>query len=136
MTDPITAAVIVGLATSKFAEGIAGKGAEKLVEQLWEAIASRFKGRKKAEEVLAQLETTQGKVPEAEANLVRVLDAEMFEDDTFATELQQMAQQIINIQNQNQVQSNNQFNIDAKDNVRVNAIANLDATTVNFGDQK
>ncbi len=34
MADPITAAVIVGLAVSKFAEGAAGKAAEKLVERL------------------------------------------------------------------------------------------------------
>ncbi len=107
MTDPVTAAVIVGLATSKFAESAAGKTAEKLVERLWEAIACRFKGRKKAEEAIAKIEASQGQAPESQANLVRVLDAELFEDEGFAQELQQLAQQIINIQNQSQSQQTN-----------------------------
>jgi hypothetical protein len=94
MADPITAAVIVGLAASKFAESAAGKAAEKLVEQLWGAIATRFKGRKKAEEALAQLEAAKGKAPEAEANLVRVLDGELFEDDKFREALEKLVREI------------------------------------------
>lgn len=104
MTDPITAAVIVGLAVSKFTEGAAGEVGKKLVNQLWDTLSTRFKGRQKAEAAIAQLETSQGQAPEAQANLVRVLDGELFEDDGFAAEVQQLAQQIINIQNQNQVQ--------------------------------
>lgn len=136
MTEPITAALILGLAAQKFAEGSAGKAAEKLVERLWNTIATRFKGRRKAEEALTQIETSKGNAPEAQTNLVRVLDAELFEDDGFAEEVKQLAQQIINIQSQTQTQGNNQFNINATGNATVNAIGNLDATTVNFGDQK
>ncbi len=54
MTDPVTAAVIVGLAASKFAEGAGGKAAEKLVEQLWGAIASRFQTKPKAAAILSR----------------------------------------------------------------------------------
>lgn len=98
MSDPVTAAVIVGLAVSKFAESAAGEAGKKLVSQLWETIAARFKGRKKAEAAIAKIEASNGQAPEAKANLARVLDGELFEDDAFAAEVQQMAQQIINLQ--------------------------------------
>ncbi len=38
MTEPIMKALIVGLAAQKFAEGAAGKSAEKLVEKLWTSL--------------------------------------------------------------------------------------------------
>ncbi|NJM58766.1 MAG: hypothetical protein HC857_17010 [Synechococcales cyanobacterium RU_4_20] len=94
MADPVTAAVIVGLAVSKFAEGAAGKTAEKLVEQLWGAIASRFQTKPKAAAELAKIEATKGKAPEAEANLVRVLDGELFEDDKFREALEKLVREI------------------------------------------
>ena len=74
MTDPITAAVIVGLAVSKFTEGVAGEAGKKLVNRLWEMIAARFKGRGKVEDAIKQIEASGGDAPQAEANLVRVLD--------------------------------------------------------------
>jgi hypothetical protein len=104
MADPITAAVIVGLAAQKFAEGAAGKGAEKLVEQLWGAIAARFQDRKKTAENLAAIEAAKGKDAGAIEKVTTVLDGELVEDDEFAAEVQQLAQQIINIQNQSQSQ--------------------------------
>jgi hypothetical protein len=96
MTDPvtITAAVIVGLAITRFTEGAAGEAGKKLVNQLWDTIAARFKGRKKAEAAIAQLEANQGQATEAQANLVRVLDGELFEDDGFRVQLEQLVQQI------------------------------------------
>ncbi|MBD2108528.1 hypothetical protein [Nodosilinea sp. FACHB-13] len=96
MVEPvtITAAVIVGLAITKFTEGAASEAGKKLVNQLWETIANRFKGRKNAATALAQLEANQGQAPEAEANLVRVLDGEIFEDDDFRNELEQIVKQI------------------------------------------
>lgn len=133
MTEPITAALILGLAAQKFAESAAGKSAEKLIEQLWNKIAARFKGRKKAEAALTQLEASKGKDAEAEANLVRVLDAEMFEDDAFADQLQQMAQQIIHIQNQNQTQAMNTFV--SNDSSQMRAVGQVYGTA-NLGDQK
>jgi hypothetical protein len=133
MTDPITAATIAGLALSKFAESGASEAAKKLIENLWGEIASRFKGRKKAEEALTKLEASQGKDPETEANLVRVLDGEMFEDDAFAEQLQQMAQQIVTIQNQNQSQATNTFV--SNDSSQMRAVGQVYGTA-NLGDQK
>lgn len=101
MSDPVTAAVIVGLAISKFTEGAAGEAGKKLASKLWDTIAARFKGRKKTEAAIAQIESSSGKAPEAQANLVRVLDGELFEDDGFAETVQQLAQQIINLEQTN-----------------------------------
>lgn len=124
MADPITAAAIAGLALSKFVEGGVSEAAKKLVEQLWGVMSTRFKGRKKAEEALAQIEASKGQAPDAQTNLVRVLDAELFEDDEFAQEVQQLAQQIINIQNQSQSQATvtmNQTNQDVEKVYQVEA---------------
>lgn len=107
MTDPVTAAVIVGLAVSKFAEGAAGKSAEKLVEKLWDAIADRFKGRKKMEEAIGQITASQGQDAGAIAKVTTVLDGELVEDEEFAAAVQSLAQQIINIQNQSQQNNSN-----------------------------
>lgn len=133
MADPITAGAIATIMLSKFAEAGASEAAKKLIENLWGAIATRFKGRKKAEAALAQLAAAQGKAPEAQANLVRVLDAEMFEDDAFAGQVQQMAQQIIQIQNQSQTQSNNTFT--SNDISQMRAVGQVYGTA-NLGDQK
>ena len=96
MTDPITAAVIVGLAVSKFTEGVAGEAGKKLVSRLWELIAARFQGRGKVEDAIKQIEASGGDAPEAEANLVRVLDGELFEDDGFREQLEQLVGEIQN----------------------------------------
>lgn len=124
MADPITAGAIATIMLSKFAEAGASEAAKKLIEGLWAAVAARFKGRKKAEAALAELEAAQGKAPEAEANLVRVLDGEMFEDDVFAGQVQQLAQQIVQIQNQSQSQKTvtmNQTNQDQAKGYQVEA---------------
>ena len=94
MTDPITATVIVGLAVSKFTEGVAGQAGKKLVSRLWELIAARFQGRGKVEDAIKQIEASDGDAPEAEANLVRVLDGELFEDDGFREQLEQLVKEI------------------------------------------
>jgi hypothetical protein len=99
MADPVTAAVIVGLAASKFAEGAAGKAAEKLVERLWDAIADRFKDRRKTAENLAAIAAAKGADAGAIAKVTTVLDGELVEDEEFAEEVQRLAQQIISIQN-------------------------------------
>ncbi len=136
MAEPITTALIVGLAAQKFAEGAAGKSAEKLVEKLWTAIATRFAGRKKTEENLAAIEAAKGGDEGAIGKVATVLDGEFVEDEEFAASLQELAQQIVNIQNQSQNQNQNtvNFDIDAQDEAQVNAIGrDLNATTVNFG---
>ncbi len=107
MAEPITTAIIVGLAAQKFAEGAAGKSAEKLVEKLWNAIATRFAGRKKTEENLAAIEKAKGEDQGAIGKVAMVLDGEFVEDEDFAASLQELAQQIVTIQNQSQTQKSN-----------------------------
>jgi hypothetical protein len=106
MTEPITTAIIVGLAAQKFAEGAAGKSAEKLVERLWDAIVTRFKDDKRAETALKTVETTKGSQDSLET-LTTYVKEEMKADQMFADDVQQLAQQIVNIQNQSQSQQNN-----------------------------
>lgn len=127
--EPITTALIVGLATQKFAEGAAGK----LVERLWDAIADRFKGRKKTEENLAAIAAAKGKAPEAIAAVTTVLAGELVEDPEFKTALEGLAQQIIQIQQQNQTQSTMTFT--ANDNAQMRAVGQVYGTA-NLGDQK
>jgi hypothetical protein len=105
MAEPVTTALIVGLAAQKFAEGAAGKAAEKLVERLWESIVDRFKGRPKVEEAIGQIAATQDKV--AIEKLGKVLDGEFVEDEGFEASLKDLAQQIIQIQSQSQQANNN-----------------------------
>ena len=107
MTEPITTAIIVGLAAQKFAEGAAGKSAEKLVEKLWDTIVSRFTGRKKTEENLATIAAAKGQDVGAIGKVATVLDGEFVEDEDFAASLNELAQQIVTIQHQSQSQQNN-----------------------------
>lgn len=111
MVEPITTAMIVGLAAQKFAEGAAGKfaegAAEKLVEKLWGAIATRFSGRKKIEENLAAIEITKGEDTGAIANVTAVLKGEFMEDEAFEASLKELVQQIVNIQSQTQSRQDN-----------------------------
>ena len=107
MTEPITTALIVGLAAQKFAEGAAGKSAEKLVEKLWDTIVSRFTGRKKTEENLATIAAAKGQDAGAIGKVATVLDGEFVEDEDFAASLKELAQQIVTIQHQSQSQQNN-----------------------------
>jgi hypothetical protein len=94
MTEPITTALVVGLAVQKFAEGAAGKTAEKLIEQLWTAITNRFKGRKKTEENLATIAAAKGNAPDAQGKVETVLEAEFVEDEDFRAELAAIVTQI------------------------------------------
>jgi hypothetical protein len=105
MAEPMTTALIVGLAAQKFAEGAAGKAAEKLVERLWESIVDRFKGRPKVEAAIGQIAATQDKG--AIEKLGKVLDGEFVEDEGFEASLKDLAQQIIQIQSQSQTQQTN-----------------------------
>ena len=107
MTEPITTAIIVGLAAQKFAEGAAGKSAEKLVERVWDAIATRFTGRKKTEENLATIAAAKGQDAGAIGKVATVLEGEFVEDEEFEERVKELAQQVVNIQNQSQSQQNN-----------------------------
>lgn len=105
--EPITTALVVGLAAQKFAEGAEGKSAEKLVEKLWTAIKNRFVGRKKTEENLAAIEAANGQDMGAIERVTTVLAGEFMEDEEFETSLKELAQQILNVQNQSQSQLRN-----------------------------
>lgn len=94
MAEPITTALIIGLAAQKFAEGAAGKTAEKLIERLWDAIVDRFKGRKKTEENLAAIAASKGQDPAALNKVETVLGAEFVEDEEFRAALENIVTEI------------------------------------------
>jgi hypothetical protein len=139
--DVLTGTAIAKLAFDEFVKSGAGELAKKSVggaiEQLRSTIKKRFVGKNdKAEVAIATLEADSDGAIDKTAALNKLsvyLDDEM-DDLLFAENLQQLAQQVINIGKQEQ--HNATFNIEAKDQARVNAINELNATTVNFGDQR
>lgn len=147
MTDPatVTVATLVALAGSKFVETAATKIGEVAtpallkragaqVDQLWTRIKQHFVGNKRAEAAIVQVEQAQSAA--ALTKLAVYLEDELSEpqNQQLAQELQQIAQQIINIGQQTQTQTT--FNIDAKDQARVTAVGEVNASTVNFGDTR
>jgi hypothetical protein len=139
--DVLTGTAIAKLAFDEFIKSGAGELAKKSVggaiDQLRSTIKKRFVGKNdKAEVAIATLEADSDGAIDKTAALNKLsvyLDDEM-DDLLFAENLQQLAQQVINIGKQEQ--HNATFNIEAKDHARVNAINELNATTVNFGDQR
>lgn len=106
MFETLAASAIAKIALDELAKAGAGElakqavtGAVDLVKALRDKIRAKFTGNAKAEAALAEAE--EKGTPEAIAKVGKYLDLEMEEDQTFATEVRQMAQQIINIQNQN-----------------------------------
>lgn len=155
MVEPVslTGAALVAIAASKFVETAAEKAAEQLgggmtaavlkkagkqVDAMWQRLKQHFAGNQRAEGAIAQLETGSPESPqsaEAMNKLAVYLDDDLQEPQhqVLANELRQMAQQVINIGQQQQTMTT--FNIDARDESRVNAIGgDVNATTVNFGD--
>jgi phosphoribosylformylglycinamidine (FGAM) synthase PurS component len=106
--DPVTtltASAIAKIALDEFAKAGAGELAKKatgaaidLVKTLRDKISAKFNGNPKAETALAEAE--QQGTPEAIEKVGKYLDLEMDDDPAFATDVRQMAQQIITIQNQ------------------------------------
>jgi predicted RNA binding protein with dsRBD fold (UPF0201 family) len=133
MAEPITTALIVGLAAQKFAEGAAGKSAEKLVEKLWEAIVTRFSGRKKTEENLAAIEKAKGADVGAIEKVTAVLAGEFVEDEEFEASLKDLAQQIVNIQSQSQTATTVSFVSNDQSQMRAVGVVH---GTANLGDGK
>jgi hypothetical protein len=62
-----------------------------------------------------------------------VLDGELVEDEEFAAQVKELAQQILSIQNQSQSQSTNTFV--SRDNSQMRAVGQVHGTA-NLGDQK
>jgi hypothetical protein len=139
--DVLTGTAIAKLAFDEFIKSGVGEVTKRAVggaiEQLRSTIKKRFAGKnEKAEAAITKLEAdSDGAIDKAAAlnKLSVYLDDEM-DDLLFAENLQQLAQQVINIGKQQQ--HNATFTIEAKDHARVNAINELNATTVNFGDQR
>ncbi|MBW4625226.1 MAG: hypothetical protein KME49_06910 [Brasilonema octagenarum HA4186-MV1] len=114
MTNPIvavTAAEILKLAFNEFIKSSTGEAAKKLTSEalskaneLRQKIVSRFKDRQnvKAEKAITAVQEQYSL--EALNKLTTYLDDEMDEEPSFADDLRQLAQQIINIQNISQKQ--------------------------------
>jgi len=105
--EPVTlaAGAIAQLAFNEFIKSSAGEAAKKLTGEaltkandLRKAIGAKFRGNARAETALAEVE--QEGTPAALGKVTKYLDLEMDEDQTFASNMRQVAQQIINIHNQ------------------------------------
>ncbi|GBO51780.1 hypothetical protein APA_2651 [Pseudanabaena sp. lw0831] len=126
--EPITAiaaAEIVKIAFQEFAKSGAGELAKKsvggaidLVKNLRDKIKAKFQGNERAEKALAEVE--QNGDSTALDKVKKYLDLELDEDEAFATEVRQIAQQIINIQNQNN--SIREYNNYGRDQINIENI--------------
>ncbi|MBW4443554.1 MAG: hypothetical protein KME10_20425 [Plectolyngbya sp. WJT66-NPBG17] len=116
----LTTIEIIKLAFSEFIKAGAGELAKKSVggvidlsNCLREKIWTKFRGNLQAEVALAEIER-QGNLASLK-EVAKHLDAEMQKDDAFAAEIRQIAQQIINYQNQSLTtlkQQNNNYGRD------------------------
>ncbi|MBC7972971.1 MAG: hypothetical protein H7Z11_23085 [Verrucomicrobia bacterium] len=119
----LTAGAIAKIAFEEFAKAGGGELAKKslggaidLVKALRDKIQAKFKGNDRAETAIAEAE--QQPTPVALEKVTKYLDLEMLEDEAFATEIKQIAQQIINVQNTsgdrtyNQTAGRDIFNVD------------------------
>lgn len=118
----LTASTIAGLAFNEFIKSGSGEIAKKsvgsaidLVKNLRDNIQLKFQGDKQAETALTEFEQ-QGK-QEALNKITTYLNNKMNEDKLFDTEVRQIAQQIINIQNQNN--SNRKYNNYGRDQFNI-----------------
>lgn len=101
----VAAGAIAKLAFDEFVKAGAGEAAKKslggaieLVKDLRGKIRAKLAGNDRAVVALAAVEQQGSEA--ALQKLGKYLDVEMEEDPTFASEIQQLAQQIVNIQNQ------------------------------------
>ncbi|MBD1998446.1 hypothetical protein H6F88_17655 [Oculatella sp. FACHB-28] len=126
--DPATAlaaSAIAKLAFDEFVKSGAGELAKKsleatgsLVKSLRDKIQAKFKGNSRAEAALVEVET-QG-TPATLDKVSKYLDLEMMEDEAFAADIRQVAQQIINIQNQSV--SNRAYSNYGRDQINIETI--------------
>lgn len=122
MVDPatITASAITTLAFEAFVKAGAGEAAKKavagttdLIKRLRDRIRAKFQGNKRATTAIEELEQQGSEA--AFQKVSKYLDLEMDQEPMFADEVKQLAQQIINIQHQNNVtlqQQNNNYGRD------------------------
>jgi hypothetical protein len=133
MIDPATiaAGAIAKIAFDEFVKSGAGEvakktvgGAVELVKALRDRIKAKFQGNERATAALAEVERDG-----SEAALEKVgkyLDLEMDEEQGFADEVRQMAQQIINIQNQSTTQIGQQNINQGRDQFIINQLGNIE----------
>jgi hypothetical protein len=122
MPDPITLVMAAVEIVSKAGMSEVGKqGALELIEKFRSTIKARFQGDAKAEKAIQAIE--QDGSQRALGKFRTYLDDAMEEDPTFASEIQHLAQQIINIQNQNTTHLTNKISTMA-----VNRMSTMDAT--------
>ena len=125
MVDLATGAVLAKLAFDEFVKAGAGEVAKQsvgsaieLVKNLRGKIQAKFRGDERAQKAIQAVEQ-EGSQP-ALTKLGVYLEDAMEEDESFANEIRQVAQQLINIQNQtsqgnriyNQTVGRDVFNID------------------------
>ena len=131
MMEPVTtataiaAAKLVELAFNEFIKSGAGEIAKKtvggaidLVKNLRDKIKAKFQGNERAEKALAEVEKEGNSA--ALDKVTKYLDLELDEDEAFATEVRQIAQQIINIQKQNN--SSRDYNNYGRDQINIETI--------------
>ena len=121
----IAAAKLVELAFNDFIKSGAGEIAKKtvggaidLVKNLRDKIKAKFQGNERAEKALAEVEKEGNSA--ALDKVTKYLDLELDEDEAFATEVRQIAQQIINIQKQNN--SSREYNNYGRDQINIETI--------------
>lgn len=128
MVDPVTlaAGAIAKLAFDEFVKSGAGEvakqsvgGAIELVKNLRGKIQAKFQGDGRAQKAIQAVEQD-GSQP-ALTELETYLYDAMAEDESFATEIRQVAQQIINIQNQT-VEGNRTYSNYGRDQINIEKI--------------
>ena len=144
MSDPVTltTATLIALAASKFVETAAAKVGEIAspavlkkagthIDQLWSRIKAHFAGNQKVEQAIAAVENEQ-----SEAALTKL---EVYLDDDLSDpkhqnlqqDLQQLAQQIINISEQHQTQKTTIINANAYGSSK-QAVVKVNSGTINL----
>ena len=126
--EPVSAiavSTIAQLAFNEFIKSGAGElakqslgGAIDLTKRLRDKIQAKFQGNDRAQSAIAKLE--QQGTPEALSKVTKYLDLEMTEDAKFDAEVRQIAQQIINIQNQ--TVSSREYNNYGRDQINIETI--------------
>jgi hypothetical protein len=120
-TTAIAAAKLAEIAFNEFIKSGAGEIAKKtvggaidLVKNLRDKIKAKFQGNERAEKAIAEVEKEGNSA--ALDKVTKYLDLELDEDEAFATEVRQIAQQIIN---QNQNNSSREYNNYGRDQINI-----------------
>ncbi len=127
MVDPMTlaAGAIVKLAFDEFVKSSAGEaakqsvgGAIELVKTLRNKIRAKLQDNERAQKAIQTIE--QEGSQSALTKLETYLDDTMEEDETFAIEIRQIAQQIINAQNR--IEGNRTYSNYGRDQINIETI--------------